>query len=170
MYVRVTKSGNRSYLQIVEGYRDDAGRVKQRVVANLGRLDQLGEKDVSALIHGLQRAVGLPETLPQAPKFDSAKAFGDVWLLHQLWHELGLSDAVRRALRSSRRQFDAEALVRAMVFNRLTEPTSKLGVVEWLRHETSMPGIDPDTVHHIQLMRVMDALEGKREFLCTFRD
>ena len=163
MYVRVSKSGNRSYLQIVEGYRDDSGRVKQRVVANLGRLDQLGEKDVSALIHGLQRAVGLPEALPQAPKFDAAKAFGDVWLLHQLWHELGLADAVRRALRSSRRQFDAEALVRAMVFNRLTEPTSKLGVVEWLRHETSMPGIDPDTVHHMQLMRVMDALEENKD-------
>lgn len=163
MYVRVSKSGNRSYLQIVEGYRDDSGRVKQRVVANLGRLDQLGEKDVSALIHGLQRAVGLPAALPQAPKFDAAKAFGDVWLLHQLWHELGLADAVRRALRSSRRQFDAEALVRAMVFNRLTEPTSKLGVVEWLRHETSMPGIDPDTVHHMQLMRVMDALEENKD-------
>ena len=64
MYARVSKSGNRSYLQIVEGYRDEAGRVKQRVVANLGRLDKLGQNDLSALIHGLQRAVGLPETLP----------------------------------------------------------------------------------------------------------
>nr|WP_211840996.1 hypothetical protein [Roseinatronobacter monicus] len=134
--------------------------MKQRVVANLGRLDQLGEKDVSALIHGLQRAVGLPEALPQAPKFDAAKAFGDVWLLHQLWHELGLADAVRRALRSSRRQFDAEALVRAMVFNRLTEPTSKLGVVEWLRHETSMPGIDPDTPTLTLWARILADFEG----------
>ena len=43
MYVRVSKSGNRSYLQIVEGYRDEAGRVKQKVIANLGRLDKMGE-------------------------------------------------------------------------------------------------------------------------------
>lgn len=163
MYVRVSKSGNRSYLQIVEGYRDEAGRVKQKVIANLGRLDKMGEKDLSALIHGLQRAVGRPETLPEPPKFDTAKAFGDVWVLHQLWHELGLSDAVRRALRSSRRQFDAEALVRAMVFNRLIDPTSKIGIVEWLRAETSMPGIDAETVHHMQLMRAMDALEENKD-------
>jgi len=163
MYVRVSKSGSRSYLQIVEGYRDEAGRVKQKVIANLGRLDKMGEKDLSALIHGLQRAVGRPETLPEPPKFDTAKAFGDIWVLHQLWHELGLSDALRRALRSSRRQFDAEALVRAMVFNRLIDPTSKIGVVEWLRAETSMPGIDPEAVHHMQLMRAMDALEENKD-------
>jgi transposase len=163
MYVRVSKSGNRSYLQIVEGYRDDVGRVKQKVIANLGRLDKMGEKDLSALIHGLQRAIGRPETLPESPKFDTSKAFGDVWVLHQLWHELGLSDALRRALRSSRRQFDAEALVRAMVFNRLIDPTSKIGVVEWLRAETSMPGIDPEAVHHMQLMRAMDALEENKD-------
>jgi len=163
MYVRVSKSGNRSYLQIVEGYRDEAGRVKQKIIANLGRLDKMGEKDLSALIHGLQRAVGRPETLPEPPKFDTSKAFGDVWVLHQLWHELGLSDALRRALRSSRRRFDAEALVRAMVFNRLIDPTSKIGVVEWLRTETSMPGIDPEAVHHMQLMRAMDTLEENKD-------
>ena len=61
MYVRVSKSGDRSYLQIVEGYRDEAGRVKQKVIANLGRLDKMGEKDLSALIHGLQRAIGRPD-------------------------------------------------------------------------------------------------------------
>lgn len=163
MYVRVSKSGNRSYLQIVEGYRDDVGRVKQKVIANLGRLDKMGEKDLSVLIHGLQRAIGRPETLPEPPKFDTSKAFGDVWVLHHLWHELGLSDALRRALRSSRRQFDAEALVRAMVFNRLIDPASKIGVVEWLRAETSMPGIDPEAVHHMQLMRAMDALEENKD-------
>ena len=163
MYVRVSKSGSRSYLQIVEGYRDEAGRVKQKVIANLGRLDKMGEKDLSALIHGLQRAIGRPETLPEPPKFDSSKAFGDVWVLHQLWHKLGLSDALRRALRSSRRQFDAEALIRAMVFNRLIDPASKIGVVEWLRTETSMPGIEPEAVHHMQLMRAMDALEENKD-------
>lgn len=161
--MRVSKSGNHSYLQIVEGYRDTAGCVKQRVIANLGRVDKLGKKDLSALIHDLQRAVGLPEKLPEPPKFESARAYGDVWLLHRLWHELGLAEAMRRALRSSRRQFDAEALARAMVFNRLIDPTSKIGVVEWLRTETSMPGIVPETVHHMQLMRVMDALEDNKD-------
>ena len=38
------------------------------------------------------------------------------------------SDRVlKRTMRSSRREFDAEALIRAMVFNRLCDPASKLG-------------------------------------------
>lgn len=85
MYVRITQSGPRRYLQLVEGYRDANGKVKQRVVANLGRLDQLEATDLEPLINGLQRAVGRPESLPDAPQFETARAFGDVWALHQLW-------------------------------------------------------------------------------------
>ncbi|MCB1630911.1 MAG: IS1634 family transposase, partial [Pseudomonadales bacterium] len=76
--------------------------------------------------------------------------------LHGLWQELGLDRALRRALRSTRRRFDAPALVRAMVFNRLCEPTSKLGVLRWLE-TVSLPDA-PETVTHDQLLRAMDAL------------
>jgi len=34
------------------------------VLASLGRLDQLDAKDLQPLINGLQRAVGLPESMP----------------------------------------------------------------------------------------------------------
>jgi hypothetical protein len=40
---------------------------------------------------------------------------------------MGLESALRRAVRTSRRRFDAEALIRLMVFNRLADPESKLG-------------------------------------------
>src|SRR5438128_2708840 len=47
MFVKVTmvRRGGRvyEYLQMVEGYRDERGRVRQRVVANLGRRDALKE-------------------------------------------------------------------------------------------------------------------------------
>ena len=38
MFVKITASGNRRYVKLVESYRDDAGRVKKRTVATLGRL------------------------------------------------------------------------------------------------------------------------------------
>jgi hypothetical protein len=41
MYTKVTKSGGRQYLQLVEGYRNKEGKVRHRVVANLGRLEDL---------------------------------------------------------------------------------------------------------------------------------
>jgi hypothetical protein len=51
--------------------------------------------------------------------YQSARGYGDVFALHELWKDLGFDRALRRALRSGRRGFDAEALIRAMVFNRL---------------------------------------------------
>ena len=37
MHVKITTSGSRRYVQLVESYRDEAGRVKKRTVATLGR-------------------------------------------------------------------------------------------------------------------------------------
>ncbi len=115
MYTRISRSGGRSYLQIVEGYRSDSGAVRQRVIANLGRLDRLEPSHLDPLINGLNRALGRVEPAAVSVEYDSARAFGDVYALHALWGELGFAEVVRRALRSSRREFDAEALVRAMV-------------------------------------------------------
>ena len=130
--------------------------MRQRVVANLGRLDQLEPKHLDPLINGLNRALGRPVTPAATVEYDSARAFGDVYALHALWNSLGFGDAIKRALRSSRREFDAEALIRAMVFNRLCAADSKLGCLDWLE-TVAIPGM-PATVSHDQLLRAMDAL------------
>jgi hypothetical protein len=63
MFFKVTKSGPRSYVQLVEAFRDKAGRPKQRTVATLGRSDAMGES-VKSVHEGLSRLLG----------FDSAEA------------------------------------------------------------------------------------------------
>ena len=161
MYTRISRSGGRSYLQLVEGYRTDTGTVRQRLVATLGRLDQLGPKNLDPLIQGLNRALGRAESTAAPVTYESARAYGDVYALHALWTELGFAEAVRAALRSSRRSFDAEALVRAMVFNRLCAPDSKLGCLDWLQ-TVAIPGM-PEEVTHDQLLRTMDALMDRAE-------
>ena len=70
MYTRITRSGGRSYLQLVESFRTDAGSVRQRVIANLGRLDQLEPKDLEPLINGLNRAIGRTSTNAFTPEYD----------------------------------------------------------------------------------------------------
>ena len=156
MFTRISRSGGRAYLQLVEAYRNEAGQPRQRVVANLGRLDQLSDKDLQPLIGGLERALGRTPSGPPKVEFESSRAFGDLFALHGLWNDLGLERALRQAVRSSRRRFDATALIRAMVFNRLCAPDSKLGVLRWL-DTVSMPGL-PESVSHDQLLRSMDAL------------
>ena len=55
MFARIKKSGKYQYLQIVENKKEQ-GKVKQRVIATVGRMDQLHDKDrVETLIRSLAR-------------------------------------------------------------------------------------------------------------------
>lgn len=156
MYTKITQSGRRRYLQLVEGYRDEAGMVRHRVVANLGRVDDLTPEKLDPLINGLNRVLGRAENTSSHLAYEPSLGFGDVFALHELWKDLGFDRALGRAVRSGKRQLDVEALVRAMVFNRLCDPTSKLGCLRWL-DTVAMPA-RPETVTHQHLLRAMDAL------------
>lgn len=154
--MRVNKSGARRYLQVVKSYRNEAGQPRHRVVANLGRIDGMQKDHLDALIRGLCRVAGRDELEALNISHAPARTFGDVFALHALWKDLGFDRALGRAMRSGKRKLDVEALVRAMVFNRLCEPTSKLGCLRWL-DTVAMPDM-PDKVEHHHLLRAMDAL------------
>jgi hypothetical protein len=156
MFTRITSNGGRSYLQIMESFRNADGKPRLRVVANLGRVDQLEDGGLDALIRGLSRVAGREVQEKVKVEFQSALSYGDVFALHEIWKELGFDRALVRALRSGKRQIDVEALVRAMVFNRLCAPDSKLGVLRWL-DTVAMPSM-PEGVTHQHLLRAMDAL------------
>ena len=84
MHVKLTTSGGRRYVQLVESYRDEAGRVKKRTVATLGRAEQL-DGSLDAVINGLLKITGREPMAakPPAPtvSFESARALGNVWAL-----------------------------------------------------------------------------------------
>ena len=50
MFTRITESGGRRNLQVVESYRNKAGKPRQRVIANPGRIDGMKEGHLDALI------------------------------------------------------------------------------------------------------------------------
>jgi transposase len=156
MFTRITSNGGRSYLQIMESFRNADGKPRLRVVANLGRVDQLEDGSLDALIRGLSRVAGREVQEKVKVEFQSALSYGNVFALHEIWKDLGFDRALGRALRSGKRQIDVEALVRAMVFNRLCAPDSKLGVLRWL-DTVAMPAM-PEKVEHHHLLRAMDAL------------
>jgi len=157
MFLKLTRAGGHSYVQLVESFRNDAGKPRQRTVATLGRLDEVGG-GVDALLQGLLRAKGLPASSATPPElsFESALALGDVWALDQLWKELGF-DALGGVFRKARFTTAVEHAIRVMVFNRLCDPESKLGVLRWLQ-TVSMPDVNVAALTHQQLLRAMDAL------------
>jgi transposase len=157
MFLKPTRSGGHTYLQLVESYRNDTGQPRQRTVATLGRLDEIGG-GVDSLLSGLLRVKGLPVSAASPPQleFDSSLSYGDVWALDQLWCELGF-DALAGVFRKARFTTAVEHALRVMVFNRLCDADSKLGVLRWLQ-TVHMPQIDTGALTHQQLLRSMDAL------------
>lgn len=159
MYIKVTKSAGHSYIQLAESFRDDSGKPRQRVVSTLGRVDETGGQ-VDSILNALLRAKGRTAEEPQI-EFESALSLGDVWALHRLWHEVGF-DALARVFRKARFTTAVEHAIRVMVFNRLCDPDSKLGVLRWLE-TVSLPQVDSASLTHQQLLRSMDALIDHQE-------
>ena len=147
MFTKLTKSGGHTYVQLVESYRDEFSRPRQRTICTIGRLDEVCGQ-VGSLLKGLLRAKGMSASMAVPPQisFESALALGDVWALDQLWRELGF-DTLAGVFRRARYTTPVEHAIRVMVFNRLCDADSKLGVLRWLQ-TVSMPGIDTDLWTH----------------------
>ena len=157
MFIKVTQSGQRRYAQLVESFRNEQGQPRQRTVCTLGRLESGGEVDT--LIAALQRARGLSPATPalEGLCFKQARYAGDVWALSELWRSLGL-DGLASAWRRSKSEVDVLACLRLMVFNRLCDPASKLGVLRWLE-TVALPAGQDVRPQHQQLLRAMDVLD-----------
>ncbi len=170
MFLKLTKSGGRHYAQLVESFRNEDGQPRQRTICTLGRLEPGG--DVDKLIAALQRARGVDVTaainLLDGLRFEGSRCAGDVWALWQLWRSLGFDD-LTAAWRRSRVEVDVLGCLRAMVFNRLCDPGSKLGVLRWLE-TVALPlnfGFADGPPQHQHLLRAMDVLDEHSGALST---
>ena len=157
MFIKVTQSGARRYAQLVESFRNEDGKPRQRTVCTLGRLEDGGEVDT--LIASLQRARGIaPVPSPlDGLRFTDSRHAGDVWALSELWRSLGFDD-LARAWRRSKTETDVLGCLRLMVFNRLCDPGSKLGVLRWL-DTVALPVGVACVPEHQHLLRAMDVLD-----------
>lgn len=162
MFVKLTRAGGHTYAQLAESFRDEGGKPRQRTLATLGRIDESGGP-LDAVLGSLLRARGRDAAEGAAPqvRFESALALGDVWALDQLWRELGF-DGLAAVFRRARYSTAVEQALRVMVFNRLCDPDSKLGVLRWLQ-TVSLPGVDGTALTHQQLLRSMDALMAHQD-------
>jgi transposase len=136
MYPRTVKirSSNgtiNEYVRVVEAYRED-GKVKQRVVADLGRKDVL--LAVLPRLQRLLRGESEPENDSSSGlKVVDASTWGPVLAIRTLFDQLGLWDILDRCLRRARAK-DVSFTDRAFVLiaNRLIRPTSEHGLAGWL--------------------------------------
>jgi transposase len=137
MYVRTVRipSSNGSfneYLRVVEAYREN-GKVKQRIIADLGRRDLL-----QAMLPNLKRILeGTPKLEGQQPEdikvLDSLR-WGPLLVVRQLFQQLGLWDLFDRLLgRTAQVAWADRAFV--LIASRMIHPSSEHGLAGWLETE-----------------------------------
>ena len=152
MFFRTKTSGPRSYLQIVENRWED-GRPRQRVIATLGRLDQLqqsGQLD-ALLVSGARlaqsvlllsaHAKGLLPTI-------TTRRIGPALVFQRLWQQTGCQRVIEQLLDGRRFEFDVARAIFLTVLHRLFAPGSDRAADTW-RTDSQIDGCDGLQLHHL---------------------
>ena len=153
------------YAYLVENQRV-GGKIKQRLVLNLGSAEYISSKRIDAVIAALRPLCSSPKEKPAAVfelvRNRAPRLLGPVLVAEALWERLGIGDVIGRALRKRKIEMDVALLSFAMVANRLADPRSKLAMTSWYPgvHLPRLLELSPD-VH--QFYRAMDALLGCKD-------
>src|SRR5512143_2818713 len=137
MFFRTKTSGPRSYLQIVENRWQD-GRPRQRVIATLGRLDQLqqsGQLD-ALLVSGarLAQSVLLRSAHAQGhlPTI-TTRRIGPALIFERLWQQTGCQHVIEQLLNGRPFACYVERAIFLTVLHRLVDPGCVRAAEYWMR-------------------------------------
>jgi hypothetical protein len=150
-----------TYVQLVEGYRDESGRVRQRVVANLGRKERLKQSGQAE-----QLAAAFARLDP--PLLGARREVGPLLLVRQFCRRLGLAALVDARLPARRRAgLSVGEVVEALVASRLCSPSPLYDVQGWasqaaLQELFSIPG---QLLNDDRLGRALETLAPQAEEL-----
>jgi hypothetical protein len=155
MFTRVKRSVHSGrtyeYLQIVESYRE-GHKVRQRVLATLGRADDLvASGQIDGLLKSLSR-FGQRLRVVEAVRTSGlsahrARSWGPALVFERLWRCQGLP-AILKALSAERKfGFDVERAAFAMALQRLMVPGSDLQGAGWIE-TVEAPGFGDLALQH----------------------
>jgi hypothetical protein len=150
MFARVKKAGPYEYLQIVEN-RWENKRSIQRVIATIGRMDQIEAKgQVETLIRSLSR-FSEKALLVLSEKSDldaEAKEIGPGLIFGRFWKELEIDAILRRLLADRKFGFDVERAIFLTVLHRLFASGSDRSCDRW-HGDCVVAGAEKLSLHHL---------------------
>ena len=120
-----------TYLRLIEKYYEE-GKKKDRVIANLGRQDIEGRRNLGKLLKSLRKFTDEVLVTPEEIESKRVLEYGSVLVIKKLWDEIGLGKWIKEKCTKKIDGNLGEAGILAMVCNRLLEPRSELGLCEWL--------------------------------------
>ena len=152
MFVRTKKRGERTYLMIVENERVE-GRVRQKVVLNLGRLDVLqASGTLDGLFHSLGRFASDLDVMGAHARGESVSVrtrhVGPDLVFGRLWRDLGIGRVLEKLLAGRKFEFAVERAVYLTVLHRLFASGSDRAAEKW-REQVAIPGAENLSLHHL---------------------
>jgi len=150
MFARIKKSGKYQYLQIVQNRRENKKSI-QRVIATIGRLDQMHEKgQVEKLIRSISRfsEKALLILSNQTSVHASAQKIGPALIFERLWKELGIKKVITGLLSDRKFEFDVERAIFLTVLHRLFSSGSDRSCERWKR-DYLIEGAAELSLHHL---------------------
>jgi len=137
MFIRAKQRGKRTYLQLVESQRVD-GKVRQRLLHSLGRLDLLQESgELDALAASLQRfskTLALRGALAKGGlETGSFRHLGAVLIFQRLWQQLSIDRVLAELLHERQFGFAVERVLFVTVLQRLLAPGSDRQAERWMQ-------------------------------------
>src|SRR5271166_2512905 len=153
VFFRIKKSGHRAYVQVVENKRFD-GAVRQSVIANLGRADDLIASGAlaSLLASGAKFTdqVLLITTLDEDSDGSlsvAAKRIGGPLLFGRIWERLGIADVLGELLKHRAFEFAVERAVFVGTLHRLFVSGSDRDCASWMA-DYDIAGVEGLDLHH----------------------
>jgi hypothetical protein len=140
VFIRLKRSarGGRAYeyLQVVRSYREQ-GRVRQQVIATLGRREVLvasGELDglLVSLARFSEKLRVVEAVRSQGLQARTARGWGPALVFGRLWERQGIGEELGQLAEPRRFRFDVERAGFAMALQRLCEPGSDLQGSNWV--------------------------------------
>jgi len=131
MFLRVINSKNHKYIRIVENYRED-GKIKQKIIANLGRLEDITTKEAENIASKLLELVNSSKKISDDYKVPSLEEldrqnYGYV-VYKKIWDRFKFDTILDEIVKGKRVEFDFKKVVFSMVIDRLLSPKSKLAL------------------------------------------
>jgi len=152
MFARIKKSGRNEYLQLVENRRDGK-KISQRVVATIGRMDELrAGGNIETIIRSLSRfsekVLLILSVRGNADVQATAKKIGPAMIFERLWQELGIGKILHRILHDRKFEFDVERAIFLTVLHRLFVSGSDRSCDKW-RRDHRIDGVESLSLHHL---------------------
>lgn len=139
MYIRLSKGKTAKFTKVylVEGYRDENGKSKQRIIKSYGNLEDLEKEDPNILQKLREQAklitknqVSLTLNLSDSNDdmdFDVNYAY---FFLEKLYLDLDISNFFKRNIKRRKNSFDIDKIFQLLLYSRILNPDSKRATVD----------------------------------------